>query len=274
MKVWWQEAQRRYDLLLVEQVAIDGPLRDVALYALTGGKRLRPILAEAIGEALAVPEDLVTRVALAVEYLHTASVLLDDLPAMDQASVRRGQPTAHLRYSEGEAILASMALMARAYAIVLATEDADRARSMGTLVSQAIGAAGMSGGQAEELVLEDHAQSLELEGIHARKTGALFSLIARLLAASAGPTHPDAEGTQRFAGRFAAAYQIADDLQDRDVRGEQRGNLACAMGVKGARYRALELLEEARRSAKELGARGARLEACTSWLEEIIDAVE
>lgn len=269
----WEELRRRYDTLVVEYLGIDGRLGETARYALAGGKRVRPLLAETMGEILGATRKEVTHVAIAVEYLHTASLLLDDLPAMDRARERRGAEPAHVRFSDADAMLASIALVARSYAITLGegAEDPLLGRAMAQELSHAI--VGMAKGQSLELTLEAGAGGDQIEPIHQRKTSALFVLVARLVSSVGGADVATATILARFAAAFGAAYQIIDDLHDRDLDGEQRGNLACALGLGPARARVDAHLREAREAIAPLGVASARLVQCVDWLSESLEAV-
>src|ERR1019366_1756657 len=138
----WRVLRERYALLLVDRLRLDDPLRAVAIHALQGGKRIRPMLAELLGRALGAPQDAVADVAVAVEYLHTASVMLDDLPCMDDAVERREVPAAHVRFSEAEVILTAVALLSRSYAVLLlAPVRLEDCRGMTLLASETVAGA-------------------------------------------------------------------------------------------------------------------------------------
>jgi farnesyl diphosphate synthase len=258
--------------LLVERLGIDGRVGDVATYALAGGKRVRPLVAEAMGVAVSSPASAVTRVALAVEYLHAASLLLDDLPAMDRARERRGAVPAHVRFSEADATLASVALVARSYSAVLGDGDAAPLRGYAAVRELSDAIVVMAGGQCVELALSSGVTAEEIETIHQRKTASLFLLIARLVSAEGGVDAATEASLCRFATAFGGAFQIGDDLEDRDVEGEQRGNLACVSGPGAARARAHDLLREAREAIAPLGEASQRLAQCVDWLSESLAA--
>jgi hypothetical protein len=137
-------------------------------------------------------------------------------------------------------------------------------------ISEAI--VGMAGGQALELALVTDAGGDEIEAIHQRKTAALFVLVARLVSSAGGADVATATHLERFAAAFGAAYQIVDDLQDRDVEGEQRGNLARVLGAEPARARAQRRLQDGREAIEPLGMAAARLAQCTEWLAESLEA--
>lgn len=272
---WWEPLRRSYDELVLERLGFSGRLEEVAGYALRGGMRRRPMLAEAVGHAIGAPHADVTRIAVAVEYLHAASLLLDDLPTMDNADTRRGMPATHVRFSPADAMLAAIALIARAYALVLGedTEDAACGRRRARLVSDAIGGAGMAAGQAAELALDPGPTPEVVEAIHERKTAMLFSLVPRLIMEAVDMAGPVSTALDRFAASFGAAYQVVDDLRDMDVAGEQRANLACTLGAAAARQCGLDLLADARGALAPLGPAAARLGQCASWLEGSLRAV-
>jgi farnesyl diphosphate synthase/geranylgeranyl diphosphate synthase type II len=272
LQTWWEPLRRRYDAVLVEHLEIPGRLGDVASYALAGGKRVRPLMAEAMGEAVGARGG-VMRVGVAVEYLHAASLLLDDLPTMDHARERRGAEPAHLRFSEADAMLAAIALVGRAYAVGLGDGQVGSSHRPGTARGLSETIVAMAAGQSLELSLDGAAAAGAIEQIHRSKTAALFVLVARLVATEVGLDEATSAMLARFAEAFGGAYQIGDDLQDADAPGEQRGNLARALGADAARERAAELLREAVTAIAPLGDAAARLVQCAEWLAESLAPV-
>lgn len=159
--------------------------------ALLGGKRLRPFLVYATGEMFGISTDTLDAPAAAVECIHAYSLIHDDLPAMDDDDLRRGQPTCHIKFGEANAILAGDALQTLAFTILSdapMAQVADRDRlAMISELAMASGIAGMCGGQALDLDAEGRQVTLEqLERIHRHKTGALIRAAVRLGALSAG----------------------------------------------------------------------------------------
>ena len=265
----WRTLRERYAVLLVDRLALGEPLRAVAIHALDGGKRLRPMLAEMLGRAIGVPPAPVVEIAVAVEYLHTASMLLDDLPCMDDAAGRRGAPTAHVRFSEAQAILAAVALMSRGYAILLGARG-DGSGALALMACETV-ASTMAPGQAQELA-HDAAQSPEMiQRIHDQKTASLFALLGRLVATVAGASAAVTEKVVAFASELGRAYQVIDDIEDRDEPGEARANLARAVEVDVARGEARDRLARARRVIADVDATG-ELGALVGWLEQRLDA--
>ncbi len=197
-------------------------------------------------------------VAVSVELVHAASLVLDDLPSMDDAARRRGRPAVHVTWGVAAAELASVALLARAFEIVAEAPEvapASRARLAAEL-ARAVGAEGCCGGQAADLGADPTRLSLEdLEGIHARKTGALFVAAVRGGAIAGGAREPTLRSLTLFARNLGLAFQITDDLLDlegdpaamgKDVlRDGLRANFATLFGAASSRRLVEELLEAA-----------------------------
>jgi len=185
-----------------------------------GGKRLRPALVLAAGEAFGAGRERLLAPAAAVELIHTYSLVHDDLPALDDDDLRRGRPTLHRRFDEATAILAGDALLTLGLTL-LALEPAEavaerRARAV-ALVGEAAGTGGMIGGQEEDLEAErawpaDAARALER--IHRGKTGALLVASLRLGAVHAGASAAEETLLTRFGERVGLMFQVADDILD------------------------------------------------------------
>ena len=196
-------------------------LHEAIRYAVFGGgKRIRPGLVYASGEAFSVEPATLDGCACAVEMIHTYSLIHDDLPAMDDDDLRRGRPTCHKAYNEATAILAGDALQALAFQ-VLAQDPAitvpaeRRLRMMGAL-ALASGPAGMTGGQAIDLEAENRMLHLEeLQAMHARKTGALIRASVELGALCADMADEQRfRKVSRYADCIGLAFQIHDDVLD------------------------------------------------------------
>jgi geranylgeranyl diphosphate synthase type II len=264
----WHALRQRYAELLVDRLGLQGPLEAVATHALQGGKRLRPVLAEVLGRALGAPHVAVTAVALAIEYLHTASMMLDDLPCMDDATERRGAMAAHIRFSEAEVILAALALVSRSYAILL-TAPVREAGSMVLLATETVASA-MALGQAAEFAPETKLSQEAIERIHDQKTASLFGLLGRLIAMCAEATLEVTAQVVTFMTLLGRAYQIIDDIEDRDEPGEMRGNVVLVVDVGEAMSGARERLSAARRAIADVDVAG-ELGAFVEWLEGRLD---
>jgi geranylgeranyl pyrophosphate synthase len=263
-----------------------------------GGKRLRPILtlaaadaiARAAGSAPGVASDLALPAACAIELIHTYSLIHDDLPAMDNDTLRRGRPTLHVVYGDGVAILAGDGLQAAAFA-VLASEpgsaDGELARRklrVSELIARAAGPAGMVGGQAIDLLaagqVPGHSIVLDAErlrGMHACKTGAIIRASAVAGAVMAGGTEEQIDAIDRFAADIGLAFQIVDDILDVEGSAAELGKTAgkdaaatkptyaALFGLNGARTIATECIIRARDTLDGAGLAG--------WLAPIADWV-
>jgi farnesyl diphosphate synthase len=224
--------------------------------ALAGGKRLRPFLVVTSAEICGGDRAAALRVAAAVEMMHTYSLVHDDLPAMDDDDLRRGQPTLHRQFDEATAILAGDALLTLAFEVLAdtATHPVPEIRSELILgLARAGGPAGMAGGQMRDLLAErapirDEAEVLELE---AMKTGALFAWSCEAGAVVAGAGDEARARLRAFGAAFGLAFQITDDILDEVGDAAEAGK---AVGKDQARGKAtlvsLKGLEAARDAAR------------------------
>ena len=227
-----------------------------------GGKRIRPAMVYAAGAAMGVVEDILDIPACAVEMMHTYSLIHDDLPAMDDDDLRRGQPTCHRQFDEATAILAGDALQALAFEILAGQDlpvDNQRRLEMISLLATASGADGMAGGQAIDLAAVGRRLSLEeLETMHRLKTGALIRasiLLGAMCNASATPQELDR--LAHYASCIGLSFQIQDDILD--VTGDtetlgkpsgsdekmQKPTYPSILGLDASRKLALDLHEQA-----------------------------
>ncbi len=198
---------------------------------LNGGKRMRPMLVYATGRAFGATEADLDAAAVAVELIHCYSLVHDDLPAMDDDALRRGQPTVHVAFDEATAILAGDALQARAFEVLAnAPQPAERRVAMLAELARASGVAGMCGGQALDIDApgkwgrsrlssakgdSDPTFLLaDLERLHAMKTGALLRAAVRLGAIAAGAEDASRGALDRYADALGLAFQVRDDLLD------------------------------------------------------------
>jgi geranylgeranyl diphosphate synthase type II len=245
-------------------------------YSVTaGGKRLRPILCLAAAEAVGGDSRTAMPAACAIELIHTYSLIHDDLPAMDNDTLRRGQPTLHVVAGEGMAILAGDALLTQAFTL-LAREprSADPivvARKLRVIdvVSTAAGPIGMAGGQAIDLASVTRPPSggmeapLDGDGVrrmHARKTGALIRAAAASGAIMGGGGERQIEAIDRAAAEFGLAFQIVDDILDVERETGEIGKTAGKDAAAGKpTFPALYGLETSRRMARECLARAEAL---------------
>ena len=234
-------------------------LHEAMRYAVfNGGKRIRPLLVYATGECLNGDPEQLDSPAVAIEYIHAFSLVHDDLPAMDDDDLRRGQPTVHRRFDEATAILAADALQPLAFAVLADTPGAngDTRSALVRLLADACGSLGMTGGQSLDLDAEGTTPSAdEIEHMYALKTGALIR--ASVLSACLLAPDLDEQGFEAldaFASAIGVAFQIKDDLLEIDgdtaAIGKSAGSdiehnkatYAAQCGVESARRRCDELL--------------------------------
>jgi farnesyl diphosphate synthase len=237
----------------------DGPLFDAMRYStLAGGKRLRPFLVLNSAALFEVPPEWAMPSAAAIEMVHTYSLVHDDLPAMDDDDLRRGQPTCHKKFGDATAILAGDSLLTLAFELAAAPDGhpdpAVRAEIVHSLATAA-GGAGMAGGQMMDLAAEEGGD-LDLAAVmrlQRGKTGALFRFSCTAGAILAKREGAEREALGRYADNIGLAFQIADDLLD--VEGSE-SDLGKAVGKDAAAGKAtfVDLLgpEQARLRARQL----------------------
>ena len=250
---------------------------------LGGGKRVRPLLVYASAELGDVAAERVDAIAAAVELVHAYSLIHDDLPAMDDDDLRRGRPTTHRAFDEATAILAGDALQALAFETLctdepLSASPAEQIRVICWL-AQAIGPAGMVGGQMLDLEAENRrVTETALEDIHQRKTGQLIRASIMMPSELSRLDRRQRELLDAFARDIGLVFQIRDDLleveQDTGTLGKNAGSDAqndkstypSVLGVEGARRKADEIYARATRSLDAIGARTQGLR----WLADMI----
>ena len=265
LKVFCERVDGALDRWLPQPAGAERRLQEAMRYAVIGGggKRIRPMLVYAAGQALDVPPEQLDAAACAVEIIHAYSLIHDDLPAMDDDDLRRGRPTCHKAFDEATAILAGDALQALAFEILASDTalqaDAQTKLDMIHLLAAASGSIGMAGGQAIDLEAVGKPLSLEqLETMHRMKTGALIRASVLL----GGMCRADAskEALQRldeYAQCIGLAFQIQDDIldvvADTETLGKPQGSdqlqnkptFPSLLGLDGARERALALHHQA-----------------------------
>jgi len=227
--------------------------------ALLGGKRVRPLLVYASGHAAGCDAPELDAVAASVELIHAYSLVHDDLPAMDDDTLRRGQPTVHVAFGQAQAIIAGDALQALAFQILAESPLPGQTRAELILeLARAAGAAGMCGGQALDIAATGHANAVDinaLEHLHAMKTGALLCAAVRMGAIAAGADAGLRTRLDIWAGALGLAFQIRDDLLDVEgesaTLGKTRGK---DQAQANATFPALIGLENSRQRLAELSA--------------------
>jgi len=246
-----------------------------------GGKRLRPILCLAAARAFAAPHEAIVPVACALEFIHTYSLIHDDLPALDNDDLRRGKPTCHKQFGEPIAILAGDALLTLAFQTLAgAPISAERRVRVIREVAAAAGTVdGMVGGQVADLEAEGRpVEQASLEYIHRAKTAALIRAAVLAGALAAGADEQDVGRLGRFGGQIGWAFQIVDDILDVEQSTALLGKTAGKdQSQKKATYPALYGLEKSHELAERLcrqaieelaayGDRAAQLRALAEFL--------
>jgi len=263
LEPWLQSRGARVETLLADRLrrveAAPRRLVEAMEYSLlAGGKRLRPILCLAFAEAVrgGAPGTAAEDAACALEYIHTYSLVHDDLPSMDDDDLRRGRPTNHKVFGEAMAILAGDALLTEAFALVASGPELRRAELVSRL-ARAAGAVGMVGGQVLDIAKDRPAEEGYLTRLHRAKTGALLRAACTLGVVSEGGTPAQVEAAERYGDAVGLAFQIADDVLDvtssAEAMGKPTGADAAAgrhtypavLGLEASRARAGALVEEA-----------------------------
>lgn len=223
----------------------------------SGGKRLRPILCVAAYRATGGTDDGIYALAVSLELIHAYSLMHDDLPCMDDADLRRGEPTTHRVHGEAGTTVAGALLIPAA-----ALQAFEGGRGMGLSeetcgslaeeLTRAAGGGGMVGGQVLDLLGEDRKLSArELDDLHRRKTGALLRASLRMGGIAAGASAQELTGLDRYGQAIGLAFQIADDLLDATSSAAELGKNPSDADLGKSTYVSLFGIEEAGRKARE-----------------------
>ena len=271
-------------------------LANAMRYSVTaGGKRLRPILCLASAEAVGGDRRMAMPAACALEFIHTYSLIHDDLPAMDNDTLRRGRPTLHVVAGEGMAILGGDGLLTEAFLLMAREPRGDDATLLArkvrvvAIVAASAGAAGMVGGQAIDLACVTPgpdgllAPSLDADGLcarHARKTGALIRASATAGAVMGGAGERQIDAVDRAAAELGLAFQIIDDVLDVEGASADLGKTAgkdaavgkptypAIYGLEASKRMASECLERAAATLTSIGLADSRLLQIGRWIVE------
>ena len=241
---------------------------------LGGGKRLRPILALAVGEIGGLHPDGLLDAACAIEFVHAASLVLDDLPAMDNSDSRRNQPAVHRKFDEATAILAALALLSEAYALAAknaaAYLDPGGVASVVNTLANAVGTSGLIHGQHTDLTLEREAHTLDrIQEIHVKKAGMLFFAAISIPGQIARLEREQLDALEQYASLVGVAFQITDDIIDAEhlhSDGERKVTIATIAGEDQAREIAVRMLRTANTQLDRFGTRGEPLRALAEYV--------
>jgi geranylgeranyl diphosphate synthase type II len=272
--------QSRVDELLRRLVPPDreGAIeRSMAYTLFAPSKRVRPVLTQLSAEICGGAAADALPAAAAVELVHTASLILDDLPAMDDAPLRRGRPANHVAFGEAIAILAAFGLLNLSYGTLARGYEPALSARLTALLEGAVGADGLIGGQAADLMATDREIGFDLlERIHRGKTGALFNASAVAGAMTAGADTESISALSAFARNLGLAFQIIDDLLD--VEGDpaetgkatrqdaRKTTFVSFSGVAGAHQLAEELCHTADRALAPFGRHADRLRDLSAFV--------
>lgn len=253
---------------------------------LLGGKRARPYLVYITGQMLGCELEALDTPASAIECIHAYSLIHDDLPAMDDDELRRGQPTCHIKFDEATAILTGDALQTLAFTILAEGElsaagESNRIKMVQAL-AEASGAQGMCLGQSLDLAAENRLVTLEeLENIHRNKTGALMRCAIRMGAMAAGQAGLDIlPQLNRYADAVGLAFQVQDDIldiiSDTETLGKPQGSdqllhkstYPALLGLEGAMKKAQALLSEALQALEDIPYNTEHLEQFARYVIE------
>jgi geranylgeranyl diphosphate synthase type II len=263
----WQYADKyraRIEAALREHLPFAPPhietqFNDAVRYALfSGGKRLRPVLTLLSAELFAERAEIVLPAACAVEFIHTSSLIFDDLPCMDDASERRGKTSVHEKFGEGLAILVAIGFLNAAYGLVFVNhaDSPERAMQAHAEMVECVGASGMIGGQSIDLALARGADAgagaahdYNSESIKNLKTSALMRLAMRVGAILAGANYLELAQLSRFAELLGDAYQLSDDILDseEDARVFASKNFAAHHPGENAQLKLQSIITDAKR---------------------------
>ena len=289
LKAWQQKAQAQTELLLERflpsENQVPHTLHEAMRYVtLGGGKRLRPLLVLAASELDDADQNAVEQAMAAIEMVHVYSLVHDDMPAMDNDSLRRGKPTCHVKYDEATALLVGDALQTQAFDVLSRPTGlpSERQIAMLSTLAKASGSLGMAGGQAIDLANVGKAMNqAQLEQMHSLKTGALIRA-AVVLGALACPDldSDDVRTLDNYAAKLGLAFQVIDDVLDCEADTATLGKTAGKdqeadkptyvklMGLNAARDYAERLVAEAQQALSGFDARADRLRQLAAFVTE------
>lgn len=243
--------QKLEDLIPSDETLISNAMR---YSVLNGGKRLRPILVYLVGELSDTEPEHLDILAGSVELIHCYSLVHDDLPAMDNDDLRRGNPTTHIKFDEATAILAGDALQPLAFELVssMNTSDRNKVKIINSL-SKACGYSGMVGGQIKDIYSDDIIDIKTLDIMHSEKTGRLIEASIETSGILSGLSSQEIESLKKFGAKIGLAFQIQDDIIDIEspsiISGKDQGS---DVGQNKTTYPSLVGLEDSKIKAKEL----------------------
>jgi len=290
LKEYLTEKKTIVEKALDESVQSDGEEVDkicesMRYSLLAGGKRIRPILCLAACEMFGGSDETAMPTAVALEMIHTMSLIHDDLPSMDNDDLRRGKPTNHVVYGEDIAILAGDALLSTSFEHVAKHTkgvEAERVVEVISRLGKSVGAWGLAGGQVMDLICEgkEDVTTANLTWIHMHKTAALLKVAVASGAILGGASKEDVDLVEKFAEDIGLAFQVADDILDCTQTSEELGKTAGKdmavdkttyvklLGMEGAKAEAKRLTEEAKQCLEKFGDDAIPLLAIADYIIE------
>ena len=272
--LWRGRINERLAELIPDETTDPRPLHESIRYSLlAGGKRIRPVLTIQVATDLGATEEAALDAACAVEMVHAASLILDDLPCMDDASLRRGQPANHLVFGEDTAILAATALLNRAFGVIAECDllSPQTRLDLTRLLSDSVGSNGIIAGQFCDLQIR-HGHGDDVAGLtemYGQKTGALFVAALEAGARVAGVDDVWVKAVREYGVNLGLAFQLLDDLLDtfgsrEDIgkdtgQDDEKSTLASRLGAYGTRQEVHRYVESAASALEPLGRSGNQL---------------
>jgi geranylgeranyl pyrophosphate synthase len=276
--------QRQSEFSEHDDASLDATLYKAMAYCLlNGGKRVRATLVYASAEAVNsnCSVEALDYIAASLECLHAYSLVHDDLPAMDDDDLRRGQPTCHKAYDEATAILTGDALQCLAFELLADCPELEAQQRIALVktLAAAAGTRGMVAGQFIDLRMERHTPALELlEAIHSLKTGALIRAAITMGAIAAGANSEQLQALDRYGQTIGLAFQVKDDLLDiegsTEILGKQQGSdisnskmtYPSLLGLDGTRDKLQQLLQHAQQSLQNFGNDAVQLQQLAEYI--------
>lgn len=256
--------KKRADQIIVNQIAqlqkksshpsIEHLNQSVAYSLSSGGHRIRPLIVMLTAQCLGKDIKIVEGLASAIEFVHTYSLVHDDLPCMDDDDMRRGKPSNHKVFGEGMAVLAGDVLVTEAFMLLTDAYGSDPALAVDLVrqLSSASGISGMVGGQASDIYFKENEASTEdLEYLHENKTGRLFEFCVLGAARVCHATSTETQALKNYSQCLGLVFQISDDLTETDPGSE--ANFVNAVGMEKARARCIDLVEQGKQALSEFG---------------------
>ncbi|APF17865.1 polyprenyl synthetase family protein [Caldithrix abyssi] len=281
MREKMQMIKRLIDEEIDQRLQNDNPLIEAlyksAAYSAAGGKRIRAVFVFYTGELFDVPQEKLINAACSIELIHAASLIMDDLPYMDDSQLRRGKPANHVVFGQDVALLASIGLISEGIQMILSdahlTED-ERLKAAQVL-SASFGFNGLAAGQFVDLKIKDKNVNFEIiEFINQKKTAALFSAAGKVAAIIGHANEDQAAAIQKFSEDIGFAFQIVDDMLDvigeeklvgKNI-GQDRMNFVKLVGMEQARKYLAEYHQKAVKSLEIFGDKAAGLKELSDYL--------